>query len=154
MTNIISVLLLIAQLTSSDQQRALQIHNEAREEVGCSPLTWSNELASEAQAYAEHLANTGRFEHADTPDGENLYWFSAVTATPAEDACESWLEEKTQYKHGKNWSSNVYDVGHYTQMIWSATKRVGIGYAVGADGSTYVVARYHPTGNYLNEKPY
>lgn len=118
------------------------------------PLTWSNELAADAQAYAEKLARTQSFQHATCDDGENLYWYSATTAHPGEDASLSWLEERDAYRHGRGWHRNFSEVGHYTQMIWKDTKQVGIGTAVASDGSTYVVARYHPAGNYTNQLPY
>ena len=146
--------LLFFQLSPADQNRALEIHNNARQAVGVPPLSWSDQLASEAQAYAQQLARKGKFEHSNSDDGENLYWYSATATTPCTDASESWLEEINDYHHGKNWARNFSDVGHYTQMVWSGTKQVGIGVAIASDGSTYVVARYHPAGNYTNRLPY
>lgn len=154
MTTLLMLFLMLTKLSTTDQQRALAVHNEAREAVGVPPLTWSNELAADAQAYAEKLARTQSFQHATCDDGENLYWYSATTAHPGEDASLSWLEERAAYRHGRGWHRNFSEVGHYTQMIWKDTKQVGIGTAVASDGSTYVVARYHPAGNYTNQLPY
>ena len=154
MTTLLMLFLLLTKLSTTDQQRALAVHNEAREAVGVPSLTWSNELAADAQAYAEKLARTQSFQHATCDDGENLYWYSATTAHPGEDASLSWLEERDAYRHGRGWHRNFSEVGHYTQMIWKDTKQVGIGTAVASDGSTYVVARYHPAGNYTNQLPY
>ena len=154
MTTLLMLFLMLTKLSTTDQQRALAVHNKAREAVGVPPLTWSNELAADAQAYAEKLARTQSFQHATCDDGENLYWYSATTAHPGEDASLSWLEERDAYRHGRGWHRNFSEVGHYTQMIWKDTKQVGIGTAVASDGSTYVVARYHPAGNYTNQLPY
>ena len=154
MNPLLMLLLLLTKLSPTDQQRALAIHNEARDAVGVPPLSWSNQLAADAQAYAETLARTRSFHHAKCNDGENLYWYSASTATPGEDASLSWLEERADYRHGRGWHRNFSEVGHYTQMIWKDTEQVGIGTAVASDGSTYVVARYHPAGNYTNQLPY
>lgn len=150
----LTLLLLLCQLSPTDQNRALEIHNNARKAVGVPPLFWSNQLAAEAQAYAEILARKGAFEHSKSGDGENLYWYSATSTTPCSDASESWLEEINDYHHGRNWARNFSEVGHYSQMVWSDTKHIGIGVAIASDGSTYVVARYHPAGNYTNRLPY
>ena len=48
---------------NNDITLALQIHNEAREELGLEALIWSEELAMEAEIYAKKLAKTNRFEH-------------------------------------------------------------------------------------------
>ncbi|CAB4014963.1 Hypothetical predicted protein [Paramuricea clavata] len=41
---------------------------------------------------------------------------------------------------------------HFTQVVWSSTKKLGIGYAQSADGKdTYVVARYSPAGNFFGQ---
>lgn len=38
-------------------------------------------------------------------------------------------------------------------MIWSATTHVGMGLAVSSSGTTYIVARYSPPGNYVGQSP-
>lgn len=38
-------------------------------------------------------------------------------------------------------------------MIWSGTTHVGMGLAVSPSGTTYVVARYSPPGNYVGQSP-
>lgn len=38
-------------------------------------------------------------------------------------------------------------------MIWSTTTHIGMGNAISATGTTYVVARYSPSGNYIGESP-
>lgn len=133
---------------------ALAVHNDARAAVGVPPLTWSVALAREAQAYANHLAASGTFEHAETAFGENLYWSSGTPEQPAVDASILWGEEQVDYHHTKRWHGNFTAVGHYTQMVWHSTREVGMGYAVSDEGETYVVARYFPAGNYFNEMPY
>lgn len=38
-------------------------------------------------------------------------------------------------------------------MIWSGTTHLGMGLAVSSSGTTYVVARYSPPGNYVGQSP-
>src|SRR3546814_11827551 len=56
----------------------LNEQNAARTRAGVPPLAWDATLADHARAYARELARTGRFEHADQPqgpgrEGENLW---------------------------------------------------------------------------------
>ena len=64
--------------TEQEKATFLKVHNDARRQVGTKPLAWDNTLANEAQQFANHLANTGLFRHANTMPawkrdmGENL----------------------------------------------------------------------------------
>ena len=40
---------------------AMNVHNEAREEVGVNAVVWSSSLANDAEEYAQKLAKSGRF---------------------------------------------------------------------------------------------
>ena len=66
---------------NEDITSALNVHNEAREEVGVNAVVWSSSLANDADEYAKELAKSGRFEHSKSEDGENLYCTAAHTRT-------------------------------------------------------------------------
>ena len=145
---------------STDQaQEALDFHNKVRKDVGTAPLEWSEELAAFAQDWADQLAKRDcAFEHRPRTSGgknygENIYWGSASTFTPL-NASESWYSEIEKYKHGPLNESNWYATGHYTQMVWYSTKKVGIGAATCSSGEIIIVANYDPPGNYMGEKAY
>jgi uncharacterized protein YkwD len=118
-------------------------------------VTWSKDLAKYAQEWADRVAETGKFEHRpEGKYGENLaagkgegYGVSEAAAT--------WLKEKEAYDAGKR---ELEKVGHYTQMVWLRTTRIGAGKAVikagPMEGWTVVVCNYAPRGNVRGEKPY
>lgn len=59
----------------------------------------------------------------------------------------AWYAEISFY----NYSNPTYNVktGHFTQLVWKDTHRMGVGYALGREGrKLYVCAQYGPPGNY------
>ena len=152
---------------SEDKTLALKVHNDARLEVGVNPLVWSNKLEKEALNYAKQLARRNSFKHSKrTRNGENLAKFyehiysagtktNVYSSTPLYDSSIEWYNEIDNYRRSKIRKFRIGPkVGHYTQMVWKDTKRVGIASAVSKNGTVYIVARYYPAGNYLGEYPY
>lgn len=42
--------------------------------------------------------------------------------------------------------------GHFTQVVWKSSQKLGVGFALTGDGKTlYVVAQYSPPGNYMGQ---
>jgi uncharacterized protein YkwD len=137
---------------SADQQKALDLHNEARKEVGNDPLEWDDSLVSGAQEWADHIASLGSLTHSQGDDGENLYM--GTSSTPYADAVEAFLSEKSQYNGEAISGSNYMGFGHYTQCVWKSTTKVAMAVSKGSDGASYVVARYQKPGNMIGDKPY
>jgi len=45
-----------------------------------------------------------------------------------------------------------YSTGHFTQVVWKGSTKLGVGYAFGDGGrEIYVVAQYTPPGNYMGQ---
>ena len=133
--------------------RIVAAHNAERALVGAPPLAWDNDLGTAAAAYAQPMAFTGRFEHSDRKArrgiGENL-WMGTHGAYSVETMVGGWASEKRAFVAGlfpnNSRTGNWIDVGHYTQMIWPTTQRVGC--ALASTGRTdYLVCRYAPAGN-------
>lgn len=142
----------IVKLTDADIKSFLTTHNIERVAKGCPALVWDNELALVAQKYALKLADLGRLEHSkNNVYGENLFMGYGKDYTIA-DAAKSWLSEKIYFTH-KKFSANDMKAGHYTQMIWKRTLKVGAAKVV-KNGNIYVVANYSPAGNYLGQEAY
>src|SRR5947208_6369336 len=122
-------------------QRLLAAHNAERAALGVPPLAWDNRLADEARVWANQLAATGRFEHSpDEPgkplEGENL-WAGTPRAFSPESMVALWVAEKKDYRPGvfpnNSRSGDLERVGHYTQLIWRGSDRVGCATAIGRD---------------------
>lgn len=150
--------------TAQQANQFLTYHNEKRAEVGVGPLQWSTDLAREAQAWADHIAETGRFEHRPrqgsnaTQHGENLAAGSGGGYTVLS-AAAAWYDEKKLYPPGSPVTQGSYQqTGHYTQMVWRGTNLLGAGTAIGKSGQLrgwiIVVCNYDPAGNFLGQKPY
>lgn len=142
-----------SSFAASFPQRILAAHNAERIRAGVAPLTWDKELGTAAAAYATQMAITGRFAHSDRSlrrgTGENL-WMGTHGAFSVETMVGGWSSEKRFFTPGvfpnNSRTGNWEDVGHYTQMIWPTTQRVGC--ALASTGRTdYLVCRYAGAGN-------
>ena len=140
--------------------RLLAAHNQERDRIGVPELAWDPALAADARAWADELAATGRFEHS--PDeagkplqGENL-WAGTPRAFSPEAMVALWTAEKADYRPGlfpsNSRSGDVEHVGHYTQLIWRNSRRVGCATAVGSR-EEFLVCRYSEAGNITGQRP-
>ena len=129
----------------------LAVHNEWRARVGSPPLEWSEKLAGRAQEWANHLVAHGLYvPRRDGLTGENLFEIVGGHATPRE-VVNAWAGERTAYRYRTN--TCAARCGHYLQVIWHDTRRVGCGAA--RRGSREVwVCDYDPPGNIVGERPY
>jgi hypothetical protein len=133
--------------------RILAAHNAERARTGLPPLAWDNGLGAGAAAYARQLAFTGRFEHSNRQarrgTGENL-WKGSHGAFSVEAMVGGWSSEKRWFRPGTfpyvSRTGSWEDVGHYTQMIWPTTQRVGCALA-STPRVDYLVCRYGTAGN-------
>lgn len=141
--------------------RVLAAHNLERARLGIAPLAWDNRLVASAQRWADHLAASGQFEHAPTenrwaPQGENL-WAGTRGYFSPEAMVDAWVREKRHFQQGSfpnnSRTGNVEDVGHYTQLVWRETGRVGCARAASAS-EDILVCRYLHAGNYIGERPF
>ncbi|XP_049820601.1 ancylostoma secreted protein-like [Aethina tumida] len=161
-------------VTSEEQDLIVSLHNGFRLEIANGTVSnqprginlkrmkWDSCLASEAQ----RIANTCEFKHQEvtcsawSAIGQNLYTSSSTSGSnKASDwraATTSWFNEHKVYTYSSTYNSNA---GHYTQMVWASTDRVGCGWTYYTDSSKFkykklYVCNYAPAGNYVGEYPY
>lgn len=136
-------------------------HNKAREGLGLPPLQWDNDLVASARAYATEMARTGRFAHADQPQGpgrqgENL-WTGTREAYRYDEMFGHWLAEQRDYVNmptpGFSRTGRWQDVAHYSEIVWRKARHVGCAMASNKRND-FLVCRYSPPGNVVGETAY
>jgi len=129
----------------------LDAHNFIRAELKLPLLQWSNELANLSQKWANTLLAQNRFYiNPTTLYGQNLFMVSGGSASPAA-VVRQWASELQSYDYDSNTCSGV--CGHYTQLVWKRTSRVGCAVARSSNREVWV-CDYDPPGNVLGQSPY
>lgn len=137
----------------------VEAHNEVRRSARPVPSPTLVPLveAPELIAAARQWAKSCSFRHAETASGENLY---AATQPPsAHEVVASWAAEAADYDLQTGRCRGT--CGHYTQIVWRATRRVGCALERCTRSGPFgnrpwwlVVCRYEPAGNWAGERPY
>ncbi len=160
--------------------RMLAYHNQARANVdppAASPipaLTWDGIAAEVAGNWAggcawghnpnrtsQYRALGGQANYV----GENIFAASGYPLPLDDDAALAWLAEEADWTYapvGQGDCASGGVCGHYTQMIWANTRRVGCGArfcptVTGLPGWSnvwIVVCNYVEGGNYIGQYPY
>jgi hypothetical protein len=127
-------------------------------------LTWDDSLAATARAWVAQCIDKdgdGLLDHNDGRStghafyvGENI--FASTGTASAHDAVFSWGDERADYTYASNTCAANKMCGHYTQVVWRTTQKVGcaIGNCKNLTFSSTIVCDYGPGGNVNNQKPY
>ncbi|XP_060576531.1 venom allergen 5-like [Ruditapes philippinarum] len=146
-----------AGVSDAEKNMIVSEHNKYRKDVNPPAtdmlrMTWDAEVALVAQAWAE----TCSFGHDETQNrnipgrlsaGQNIgkgykTWEAAIKA---------WNDEVKDFTYnGKN---AFHKVGHYTQLVWATSSKIGCGMA-DCGGTNFHVCNYSPAGNFDINKPY
>ncbi|KAI7727963.1 hypothetical protein M8C21_002808 [Ambrosia artemisiifolia] len=123
-------------------------HNCIRRVLNLQPLKWCDKLAQRAQAWADKRKDC-ELIHSEG-GGENLAYGADLNGLWA---VQLWIDERLDYDHSKNECTAM--CGHYTQVVWNTTERVGCGKSKCDNGwANFVVCNYDPPGNYIGSYPY
>jgi uncharacterized protein YkwD len=129
----------------SDPDKALlDAHNELRKQHCAPALEWSTDLEKIAQAWADRLARDCSFSHSgDRRYGENLAAGTEGAFSP-EQVVNMWYREVEKYDFDDGGFS--METGHFTQLVWKSTRKVGCGSA-SCKSLRIWVCNYDPPGN-------
>eukprot|EP01018_Ginkgo_biloba_P026628 Gb_41624 [translate_table: standard] len=127
--------------------------NNARAQVGEAPLVFDEKVEGYAIWWADQRKGDCQLIHSDGPFGENIFYGSGHDWTPS-DAVNAWIEEKQYYNYETNSCSGDEMCGHYTQIVWKNSSRLGCARVICENGDVFMTCNYDPPGNYIGEKPY
>lgn len=165
----------LAKLTLTRAMRGaiIKAHNRARSITKPTAsnmlrITWDNALARTAVGYTRKCI----YEHNPDPThtrfgyiGENLFISTGLpfNAKLLDHAVRAWDQEKTVYNYYKDSCRKGNICGHYTQIVWADTFKIGCGVTrcggINVRGRRWKNAilfacNYGPGGNYDGTKPY
>ncbi|CAK9795288.1 Venom allergen 3 [Anthophora plagiata] len=165
--------------TNAEKNEMVKSHNDLRSRVanglekrgnpGPQPpaknmqhIVWDDAIANVAQRWANQCS----FGHDTCRDDDRFYTGqnAAMTMTtgtvntkPADIANMWYNEVEKMSKYQVSRLTNINDVGHYTQLVWAKTNRIGCGkivYQMDQWKRYYVVCNYGPGGNFMGEPIY
>ncbi|XP_062553428.1 uncharacterized protein LOC134218447 [Armigeres subalbatus] len=132
-------------------------HNEYRMRHGAPALSISSELCEYASAWANHLASTNElYYQSGATYGQNIFCCPAnslLTDLSGQEVATYWYSTNRRYDYFKEshlLHTNV-NTGHFSQMVWRASKYFGVSKSISKTGKLFVVAYYYPAGNVMGE---
>ncbi|XP_020651059.3 peptidase inhibitor 16 [Pogona vitticeps] len=148
--------------TSEEKKLILDLHNQYRSKVDppaadMLKMSWDPELEAFAKDYAtkciwEHNKERGQ-------RGENLFAMSGDLDVTL--VVENWYNEYQYYNISTLACEEDQMCGHYTQVVWARSERVGCGTVfcktlenLNDTDMHLVVCNYKPPGNVKGHKPY
>ncbi|XP_047960106.1 pathogenesis-related protein 1-like isoform X2 [Salvia hispanica] len=134
-----------------EQQDYLEAHNELRESAGMPPLEWDAKLAASAHDWAEKRRGDCDYRmHSSSPYGENIFYMKYREFSP-KDVVQWWFSESKMYDSRQLRcrcapEREGCECGHFLNVVWRDTKRVGCSGNVYCNnqGGVYIVCEYDP----------
>ncbi|XP_011658861.1 basic form of pathogenesis-related protein 1 [Cucumis sativus] len=150
---VLTFFMLPSSLAQDSPQDFLDAHNTARAQDGVEPVQWDETVASFALQYANQRINDCSLVHSGGPYGENIAWGMPDLSGTA--AVEMWVNEKEFYDYGSNTCAASRVCGHYTQVVWRNSVRIGCAKVICTNnGGTFITCNYDPPGNFVGQRPY
>ncbi|KAA0031384.1 hypothetical protein IC582_000160 [Cucumis melo] len=150
---VLTFIMLPSSLAQDSPRDFVNAHNAARAQVGVGPVHWDERVASFARQYANQRINDCRLVHSGGPYGENIAWGMPDLSGTA--AVQMWVNEKQFYNYGSNTCAAGKVCGHYTQVVWRNSVRIGCAKVRCTNNrGTFIICNYEPRGNIIGQKPY
>ncbi|XP_027158709.1 pathogenesis-related protein 1C-like [Coffea eugenioides] len=140
-------------LLTADDEAFLADHNKVRLHAGEPPFVWDAKLASYARVYAQKRKQDCDLIHSDGPYGENIFWGEG-NHWGAADAVRLWVREHRYYDRATISCKPGKVCGHYTQIVWRESVRLGCARVECSNGDTFAICSYDPPGNYVGDDPF
>jgi hypothetical protein len=165
--------------TGTAQAAWLDAHNAARAgsmagvtlSPAPSPALQALQWSASAEAVAQAWANGCSYQHNPNRGADGVARGENIAATGPADRADAtpayivgqWGSEWSDYNYAANSCAAGRVCGHYTQLVWRGTTKVGCAKArctvnspFGAQLPTwdYFVCNYEPPGNFVGQKPY
>ncbi|KAK7132757.1 hypothetical protein R3I93_019102 [Phoxinus phoxinus] len=151
------------QLTEQEKATIVDMHNKLRSQVQPSAafmqkVEWDETLRVVAEAYATKCIWEHNPDLEELTLGENL--FASLGPFNATKAMVDWFGENVDYDYEKNVCPVDKMCGHYTQMVWADSNKIGCATHLcdtleGLDfKATILVCDYYPRGNFDGQNPY
>ncbi|CAF1022323.1 unnamed protein product [Brachionus calyciflorus] len=134
-----------------------KVHNKLRSLHFSPDLIVDSELQKKAIAYSQKMGVDDIFAHstglAALKMGENLAMSFNSQGYDMKSCgglgkyfAEKWYEEIKNYNFNTH-SSNGGVIGHFTQLVWRSSSKIGCGLAITKDKKAYITCNYSPNGN-------
>ncbi|CAB3379530.1 Hypothetical predicted protein [Cloeon dipterum] len=153
---------LISGLSDGERSDIVNSHNGYRanvrpEAADMLDMTYHAAAEKTAQSWASQCKKLTHDSFANMKDskygycGQNIFVSSAQM--PWTKAVEAWHSEVSQFTYNST-QNNFADIGHYTQVVWATSHKVGCGYAKCRDARGVFhnyVCNYCPAGNFQGQ---
>ncbi|KAF3692317.1 Cysteine-rich venom protein pseudecin [Channa argus] len=117
--------------------------------------SYSEEVAASAQAWVDQCALAHGLPSTRMLDGyelgENLFYSSAPY--PWSEVINAWHSEWIYFTY-PNETADGRTSGHYTQIVWNSSYKIGCGVALCFNNVYYYGCHYYRAGNFKTWPPY
>ncbi|XP_064563190.1 cysteine-rich venom protein kaouthin-2-like [Zonotrichia leucophrys gambelii] len=115
-------------------------------------MEWCPAAAENAQNWANKCAlrhSPPNLRRTNVQCGENLFMSSAPFSWS--DVLQAWYNEEKNFEYGTGAKPKGAMFGHYTQMVWHNSYKIGCGFAFcfNTTYSYFYVCQYCPAGNLI-----
>ncbi|XP_064635278.1 cysteine-rich secretory protein 3-like [Lineus longissimus] len=142
-------------VSDADKKVIVEEHNRYRKNASPKPgnmqyMVWDDELASVAQGWTStcpsgHDTGPERYIPGRGWSGQNMFSGTSGDYTWS-DAIKYWHSEVKDFVYGDESSIGGRDTGHYTQIVWASSAKIGCGFAKCSGTDNFICNYMHAQG--------